>query len=322
MSDEDVSRRGFLGTGALAAGAAGLAGCSTLMAHKGGGRPLNVKYGLNLLLYTPTFSKDRVDLVKKVADMGFDGVEIPFNDLSVLDPAATRKALESCKMGMTACCVMMPGTSLCSAKPEERKAGVERLRKMVDLTAAMGGDAVGGPIYSPVSLLTGKARTDDEWKWCRDGLRAGAEHAETAKIDLAIEPLNRFETYVFNTVADATKMCEEVNHPRLTVQVDTFHGNIEEKDTAAATRACGRHVGHFHASESDRGVPGTGQVEWDEVFAALAAIGYGRWVTIESFAIGIVDLCAAACIWRPIYDDPDRLAVDGLKFLKACARRV
>jgi len=315
MASKRVSRRGFLGT---AVGAAAVAGCSGT-ALMGGGKPLKVKYGLNLLVYTATFDKSQLDLIPKVAAMGYDGVEIPFNDLSVLDPKATRRALEAAGMGMTACCVMMPGTNLCSPKPEERKAGVARIKQMVDITAEMGGDAVGGPIYSPVGLLTGRGRTADEWKWCVEGLRAAAEHAETAKINLAVEPLNRFETYVFNTVADTTRLCQEVGHPRLKVQVDTFHGNIEEKDTAAAIRACGPWVGHFHASESDRGVPGTGNVAWREAFAALKAIDYDRWVTIESFAQGIVDLCAAACIWRPIYDSADQLATDGLAFLKKSA---
>ena len=322
MPEKNITRRDFVATGAMVVGAIGLAGCRDRTQPKGQApKPLKVRYGLNLLVYTPTFSAEKVDLIKKVADMGYDGVEVPFNDLSVLNAYATRKACEAAGVGLTSCCVMMPGTNLCSTKPEERKAGVERIKKMVDITAEMGGDTVAGPIYTPVGQLTGKARTADEWKWCRDGFRAASEHAEKAKIDLAIEPLNRFETYVLNTVGDATKLCQEVNHPRLKVQADTFHGNIEEKDTAAAIRACGPFLGHFHASESDRGVPGTGQVRWGEVFAALHDIGYDRWVTIESFATGIVDLCAAACIWRPIYDDPDKLATDGLAFLKACARR-
>jgi len=67
-------------------------------------------------------------------------------------------------------------------------------------------------------------------------------------------------------------------------------------------------------------VPGTGQVRWKECFSALRDINYTGWVTIESFATGIVDLCAAACIWRPIYDSADGLAKDGLAFLKAMAR--
>jgi len=322
MAKERVSRRGFLGAAAL--GAAGLAGCKASAPEKPAAaakpsKPLNVKYGLNLLVYTASFDKSQLGLIPKVADMGYDGVEILFADLSVLDAKATRAALEASKMGMTACCVVTEDANPCSADAAVRKAAVARLKQMIDITAEMGGEAVAGPLYSPVRYLTGKACTDDEWKCCADTLRAAAEHAETAKINLAIEPLNRFETYVVTTVADGVRMCKAVDHPRLKVQVDTFHGNIEEKDTAAAIRACGSLVGHFHASESDRGVPGTGQVRWKECFAALKDIGYDRWVTIESFAQGMVDLCAAACIWRPIYDSADQLARDGLAFLKKTA---
>jgi D-psicose/D-tagatose/L-ribulose 3-epimerase len=115
------------------------------------------------------------------------------------------------------------------------------------------------------------------------------------------------------------RLCEEVGNPALTVQLDTFHANIEEKDIAAAIRATGARLGHFHACENDRGTPGTGHVPWPKVFAALKAVDYRGWVTIESFATGILDLCAAACIWRPIYDTADGLARDGLAFLKKTA---
>ena len=321
MADERVNRRGFIGA-AAALGAAGLAGCEAEAPEQGSSkpsRPLKVKYGLNLLVYTASFDKSQLGLIPKVADMGYDGVEVLFGDLSVLDAKATRAALEASKMGMTACCVMMEDSNPCSPDDAVRKAAVARLNQMIDIAAEMGAEAVAGPLYSPVRYLTGKARTDDEWKWCADTLRAAAEHADKANINLAIEPLNRFETYVVNTVADGAKLCKLVGHPRLKVQVDTFHGNIEEKDTAAAIRACGSLVGHFHASESDRGVPGTGQVRWNECFAALKDVGYDRWVTIESFAQGIVGLCAAACIWRPIYESADQLARDGLAFLKKTA---
>ena len=279
----------------------------------------NVKYGLNLLVYTAAFSADQVDLIPKVAEMGFDGVEVPFNDLSLLDAPATRRACESAGMGLTSCCIMMPGTSPCGTAPAERAAGVDRLKQMIDITAEMGGEAVAGPLYSPVGQLTGRARTDDEWAWCVEALAAAAEHAEAAGVILAIEPLNRFETYVLNTAADASRLVDAVGSKSLTVQLDTFHGNIEEKDTAAAIVATGNRLGHFHASESDRGTPGTGQVRWGEVFAALKQIDYSGWITIESFAIGILDLCAAACIWRPIYESADLLATRGLAFLKETA---
>jgi len=282
-------------------------------------RALNVRYGLNLLLYTATFSADQLDLIAKVAEMGYDGVEVPFNDLGVLDAAATRQAREKAGVGLTSCCVLLPGANVCGESAAERRAGVEQIKRMADITAEMGGDVVGGPLYSPVGHHTGRGRTDEEWKWCVEGFRDAAEHAERAGVTLAIEPLNRFETYVFNTAADAARLVREVGSESLKVQLDTFHCHIEEKDTAAAIRATGESLGHFHACENDRGTPGTGQVAWNDVFAALKDVGYGGWITIESFATGILDLCAAACIWRPIYDSPDELARDGLAFLKRAA---
>ncbi len=320
MSKDGITRRNFIDTGAIALGAAGLAaGAGQANAEK---RTLNVKYGLNLLLYTATFSKDSVDMIKKVADMGYDGVEIPFNDLSVLDAKATRKAREAAGIGLTSCVILMPGTSITSADPDERKAGIKRLRDVVDITAEMGGDVASGPIYVPLGQLSGKGRTDDEFKWAVECMRVAAEHAEKMDVVLGVEPLNRFETHVFNTAADTTKFVAEVGHRKVKVHLDTFHCNIEEKDTPSAIRATGKHLGHFHASESDRGTPGTGQVDWKGCFSALRDVNYSGWVTIESFAIGIVDLCAAACIWRPIYKSGDDLAINGLAFLKSMERSV
>ena len=278
-----------------------------------------MRFGLNLLLYTDTFTRDHVDLVRKVADLGFDGVELPFLDLDSIDVEATRAALEASGMGATSCACMFPGTSPISDDPAERQAALGRLKRCVDLSAAVGSDAVAGPLYAPVGQLVGRPRTGDEWARAVEVLRAAAEHAAEADVLLAIEPLNRFETYFINTAADAAALVDAVGHPSLTVQFDTFHANIEEDDSPAAIRALGARLGHFHASENHRGTPGTGQVPWKECFTALREIGYDRWVTIESFASGIQDLCAAAAIWRPIYDSADGLATKGLALLKSVA---
>jgi len=280
---------------------------------------VGIRFGLNALVYTASFSGREPDLISRVAAMGYDGLEVLFGNLDLLDAPAARAALARSRMGMTACCVMTEETNPCSPDAAVRAAAGARLRRMIDLTAEIGGNAIAGPLYAPVRWLTGRARTDDEWARCRDVLGAAAAHAERAGIGMAIEPLNRFETHVLNTIADATRLCREIGSPALGVQVDTFHANIEEKDTGAAIRAAGPFVRHFHASESDRGVPGTGQVDWDGAFAALHDIRYSGWITIESFAADIVDLCAAACIWRPIYESADVLARDGLAFLKTKA---
>jgi D-psicose/D-tagatose/L-ribulose 3-epimerase len=135
---------------------------------------------------------------------------------------------------------------------------------------------------------------------------------------LAIEPLNRFETFFLNTAADAVRLCDEVNHPNVGILFDTFHANIEEKDVAAGYRTVARHLKHVHTCENDRGIPGSGHVDWKAVFQALRDIGYDGWLTIESFGFAIEGLTAAAAIWRDLAPTPDSIAFDGVKFLKSC----
>ena len=92
--------------------------------------------------------------------------------------------------------------------------------------------------------------------------------------------------------------CEEVGSPNVKIHFDTFHSNIEEKHQAEALRAVAKQVGHVHISENDRGIPGTGHVDWKGVFKVLKETGYDGWLTIESFAQPEPALAAAAAIWR------------------------
>jgi D-psicose/D-tagatose/L-ribulose 3-epimerase len=100
------------------------------------------------------------------------------------------------------------------------------------------------------------------------------------------------------------------------VLFDTFHANIEEKDIAAGYRLLGRHLKHVHACENDRGIPGSGHVEWPAVFGALRDLRYDGWLTIESFGFALGDLSAAAAIWRDIEKTPESIAVQGVEFLR------
>ena len=138
---------------------------------------------------------------------------------------------------------------------------------------------------------------------------------------LAIEPLNRFETYFLNTAADAARLCDQIDHPNIGILFDTFHANIEEKDIAAGIRTVGRHLRHVHTCENDRGIPGSGHVEWSGVFQALRDLRYDGWLTIESFGFNIGDISAAAAIWRDIEKTPESIAFEGVKFLKENVRR-
>lgn len=135
-------------------------------------------------------------------------------------------------------------------------------------------------------------------------------------IEIAIEPLNRFETYFLNTAADGAAFCDAIGHPMIGLLLDTFHANIEEKSIGPALKHAGRHLKHLHACENDRGTPGTGNVNWPEFFTTVAEIGYDGWMTIESFGFHIRELSAASSVWRDLAPTPQSIAFDGIHFLR------
>ena len=73
---------------------------------------------------------------------------------------------------------------------------------------------------------------------------------------------------------------------------------------------------HIHLSESHRGTLGTGQVKWEETFAALEAINYQGWLTIEAFGTSDPAIVNAANIWRNAFDSPEQLYRDGIAFIR------
>jgi D-psicose/D-tagatose/L-ribulose 3-epimerase len=111
-------------------------------------------------------------------------------------------------------------------------------------------------------------------------------------------------------------MVNDVGSDRLGVHLDTFHMSHEEKNSADAIRRMGGKLFHVHASENDRGTPGSGQVPWESIAEALNDVGYDRWVVIESFTPDIKIIARAASIWRPTEKDADTLAGKGLEYLK------
>ena len=149
-------------------------------------------------------------------------------------------------------------------------------------------------------------------------LRPLAQEAEAAGVTLALEPLNRFETDFINTVSQGTDFCGRVKSPACGLLLDTFHMHIEEKDTGESIRQAATHdaIAHFHASENDRGIAGTGQVDWKGAAAALRRARYDGWIVLESFNQTNQAIRAAVSCWRPFYPSPWEFLEQGLAFVK------
>lgn len=278
-----------------------------------------MKFGMNTLAYTGEFSDAHAKLFPAFKAMGFDGVEIAPGAKGDFDTGRMRAALEENGLQCSSICGLFgPGRDMRGDDEESRRGGIQYTKDCIDMASELGAGIVVGPLYSVVGragMETPEARKK-QWALVVDGLKEACEYAEKKGVDLGLEPLNRFETDFINIADDALKMVADVGSDRLGLHLDTFHMSHEEKNSAQAIRRTGDRLFHFHASENDRGTPGTGQVPWDAIAAALKDVSYDRWVVIESFTPEVEIIAKAASIWRPTEKDADTLAENGLKFLK------
>ena len=278
-----------------------------------------MKFGVNAFLWTAGWNASNLTLLPRVRELGFDGIELVSFDFSGFPAVETRRALAENKMGATFCTAFIGDMSLASADASVRQKTAQFLTDGIKAAAESGCQVLAGPFCTAVGYLPGHRRTADEWNRVVEELQAIAPVAEKHGISLAIEPLNRFESYFLNLAEDGVKLCEQVGHPNVGLLIDTFHANIEEKDVAAAYRTAGKYLKHVHTCENDRGAPGSGHVDWKGVFAALKEVRYDGWLVIESFGSQVKEIATAACIWRDLAPSPESLASEGLRFLKSLA---
>lgn len=276
-----------------------------------------MKYGMNLLLWTTDVSEEHYPILETLKGMGYDGVELPIFDMDLDKFTALGKQLDSVGLERTAVTVCTPEENPISPDAGVRKAGLERLKKAIDVCQAAGATHLCGPIHSALGEFTGTGPTEDEWNRGKEILAQAADHAQQAGVTLVVEYLNRFECYFLNCAADDARFCREVNNPHLKMMYDTFHANIEEKDIAAAIKECADQTVHVHISENDRSTPGEGNIDWDTTFAALKETNYDGWLMVEAFGLALPDLAAATKIWRRMFPSEEYLAENALKFMKS-----
>jgi D-psicose/D-tagatose/L-ribulose 3-epimerase len=274
-------------------------------------------FGVSTYLWVSPFGDDALHLARHARELGFDVLEICIEQPSRVSAEAVSAAAEDAGVAVSVCGAFGPERDVSHEQRSVRRSGQDYLRGCIDLAAAVGSPHVAGPMYS----ATGKARLlspserEQQRRWAVASLREAGEYAGERGVALAIEPLNRFETDLVNTVAQGLELCERIGLPNVGLLLDTFHMNIEERSLPKAIRLAGARVFHVHACENDRGAPGTGHIDWTGIAVALGEIGYTGQVVIESFTTEIQEIARAVSLWRPLAESPDALATEGLTFL-------
>ncbi len=257
------------------------------------------------------------EVIEAVAATGLDFVEIPLLRPTEFDPAGTRALLEA--NGIAATCSL--GLPHDASLPDDPEGATRFLRHAIDMVAAIGSPVLSGVIYGTLGAQDGRPPTEADYDVIAATLKPLARDAATLGVALGIEPVNRYETFLVNTTAQGLDLIERIDEPNVFLHLDTYHMNIEERGFAGPIVAAGKHMRYIHLSESDRGTPGRGNVDWDDVFEGLARIDYAGDLVMESFVALNADIARATCMWRDVVEDPDRLVIDGLAFLRDAARR-
>ena len=276
-----------------------------------------MKIGMNLLLWTDHPTKKHGPLLEKIKKWGFDGVEFPVIAMEKDDISELAKRCDD--LGLDRSAILAFGADQAdpvNPDPKLRQAAVDLLKSSIDKTRDIGADVLVGPIQQGLGRFTGAGPTEDEWKRSAEVIREAAAHAATMHIDLAVEPLNRFEMFLFNTVAKSAEFCRDVNMPNVGILADTHHSNIEEQHTGRAWKRASEQIFHVHISENHRGVPGQGRAVTPDVFRALRTSGYDRWLTIEAFGLDVGSLITPLHLWRPLFERVEDVPVLGLKHIQ------
>lgn len=270
------------------------------------------------LWVSPLTTAAAEDLIPRIARLGFGAVELPLEDPALVDPRAVRQLAADHNLRVSVCGAFGPGRDLTNPDPKVRQATLDYISQCLDFAVVVGAPMFCGPLYAEVGKRRQlpEAERRAEWSLAVDGIRSASEAAASRQLKIAIEPLNRFETDLVNTTADAVRMAKDVAHPAVGVMIDSFHMTIEEDDLEAAVRAAGDRLLHVQVSENQRGIPGTGLTDWSSLRRGLAAIGYHGLVVIESFTPENRDLAGAVCIWNRRAPDQDTFARKGLAFLQ------
>ena len=276
-----------------------------------------IRFGMHSSLWTAGWTREGAELsVREAARHGLQVVEIALLEPDKVDVAHSRELFARHGVAPTAS-LGLPAEVEASRHPDAARAF---LMRALEVAHALGSSTLSGVTYSTLGYRSGSPPTEAEYDALARALKPVARRAGELGMTLGLEPCNRYETHLLNTAAQTRALVERIDEPALMIHLDTYHCNIEEKSFAAALADGGGRVRYVHLSESDRGVPGSGNVDWRGVLAALKRADYSGDLVVEFFVNMPPQLASALSVWRPVARDAEEVLAVGVPYLKSLAQ--
>ena len=273
------------------------------------------KLGIFMNFWEKNWDADHAKYIDKVAKIGFDILEFqaqPLLDMTDDHIRELRKRADAAGIRLTYSLGLDPHYDVSSLDESIRQGGVKYLQNIIRKMAVGGGDLLSGVSYAgwgtPDGILdTKEPYLEQSVKSMKEIIRVAEDHGVT----YCVEAVNRFETCIINTAAEALDYVARVDSPNIGVLLDTYHMNIEEKSFADAIRLVGAdRLKSFHTGENNRTAPGRGHLPWDEIFGALSEIGYKGPIVSEPFVMQGGEVGRDIHVFRDLVEDPCETTID------------
>ena len=272
------------------------------------------KLGIFMNFWTKNWDADHAKYIKKAAQIGFDVLEFQAQPLLEMSDEKIRslKALaDDVGIELTYSLGLDRAYDVSSLDENIRVGGVKYLQDIIRKMHIGGGTLLSGVSYAgwgtPDNFIGDKR---PYWEQSIKSMREIIKVAEECGVTYCVEAVNRFESCLINTAKEALDYTSEIDSPNIGVLLDTYHMNIEENSIGDAIRLVGDKLTSFHTGENNRTAPGRGHLDWDEIFGALADIGYSGRIVSEPFVMAGGEVGRDIHVYRDLITDPTEEKID------------
>lgn len=275
---------------------------------------MKIKIGASLLSWmTPQWNAEAGKMaIEKTANAGFDLIEILLPPDMNIDTEAVKNQLKQNNLEVV-CSLNLPREAHIAFHPKETE---QLIKKAVDKTHELETHFLGGVLHGDIGVFSGNPLAEDEKKTIVEVWSSVADYAKSKNIHLAVEPINRYESYVCNTAQNVLELIDRTGKDNIFLHLDTFHMNIEENNFHDPVLLAGQKLKHIHMTESHRGMLGEGTINWAELFGALKDIDFEGNLVLENFSSAVPGMQQAVSLWQKSPYDAEELALGSLKFIR------
>ncbi len=275
---------------------------------------MNIKIGASLLSWvTPNWTAEAGKYaIEQTAKAGFDLIEILLPNSMEIDAKAVKKQLKENHLEVV-CSLNLPKEAHIAFYPKEAE---KLIKNAIDKTSDLETNFLGGVLHGGIGVFSGNPLSETEKNTIVEVWSSVADYAKEKGVNIAVEPINRYESYVCNTAENVLELIEKTGKDNLFLHLDTFHMNIEENNFRDPILLANQKLKHIHVTESHRGMLGEGTVNWNQFFDALKEINFEGNLVLENFSSSIPGMQQMVSLWQKSPYNAEQLALGSLNFIK------